>query len=127
MGEYWNLFLDWLNQIGAQNTLRTAPSVEERYANSIRNSNDRYGWYNAESVQQNIPTSTLMNIQRPAKMYRYIPSEGDTVYTEYPDINKRFGYIKPRTASTKRRRGKEYDILKRRFNAAWKLAKDSNE
>ena len=63
---------------------------------------------------------------RPAEIYRYSPEPGDTVYVEKPTrADSKYGLIKrsERRASTKNRRGKEYDVLKRRFETAWNLAK----
>ena len=126
MEEYWNMFLNWL---GAQQKLqpRMAPPAGERYADSSRMYSDSpfftnsMKYNNGESIGviQNTPYTTI-----PAHITRQI-IDNDTIYREKPD-QKRFrlrGFPKERTASNRDKNRKEYDILKRRFDTAWGLAK----
>ena len=107
--------------------LPTAPRAEDRYANSYRIYNDdpyfttsmKYKGADAMGVKQYTPYSII-----PAVITRVIMSDNDTIYRETPD-QKRFKlrrFPKTRTASSKDKNKKEYKILQRRFNTAWKYA-----
>ena len=62
----------------------------------------------------------------PAHILRYIPINGDTTYVELPEAQS-YMFMPTaryeRSASFKNPKGEEYNILKRRFNTAWGLAK----
>lgn len=110
----------------AAKPIDTAPKAEDRYANSTAIPNAKYGWYPAQKVVQNTKSGLMGGGMLPASITRYIQSPGDTVYTELPEAQSRM--FRPtiryeRSASTKNPKGQEYNILKRRFNTAWNLAK----
>lgn len=141
MGDFLNQFLYWLsmNQSENKQLLPRAERAEDRYADSERFTGRVPGkyWfddYNTEGVRQNYngPVGPFMfkSDAMPAEIYRYIPEEGDTVYVEKPTrSDSKYGLIqrKRRKASTKKPKGDEYDILKRRFNTAWNLAKPAQQ
>lgn len=128
MEEYWNQFLQWLGLVGQQQQQpRIAPRAEDRYANSYRH-------YPGDDVfDPMIPGTKHSVIQdttwryRPAWIMRNI-NDGDTVYTENPEQKRRISHqAVKRRASSKDKNRSEYNILKRRFNTAWKLAKEQEQ
>lgn len=144
MEEYWNLFLNWLSSIGQryadyqdqkymnnQKLYPRSPRAEDRYAEST------YGiGYNAsfpmgypiEEIKQDHGDKGFFDTKKPARIYRYINEPGDTVYAEdSPQYDILYGAARrhsTRKASTKRPRGDEYEVLRRRWNIARKLAKE---
>ena len=127
MGEYWNQFLQWLGFVGQQQQQsRIAPRVEDRFANSYR-------YYEGDNVFNTLkyPGSNRGVMQdaawnyRPAWIMRNIDNNGDTLYVENPEQKRGFNRsTKRRSASNRDKNRKEYDILKRRFNTAWNIAKE---
>ena len=111
---------------------RVAPKAEVRYANSKKYTNGD-GIVDANINYQN-PTRVVYQDAPylkyvPASISEVIAAPGDTIYTETPEVQRfaRFGLFRPiprkRSASTLHPNGQEYEILKRRFNTAWNLAK----
>lgn len=108
--------------------LRTAPKVEDRYKNSRKDSVAYLDPYDpnfyGRSVRR-VVTPNNASIQREI----YYPTEGreDTIYTEIPEHKQRLFFLPQ--VNVKPRKGfsyiktPEYEILKRRFNTAWNLAK----
>ena len=152
MEEYWNQFLNWLNSVGYRynNYIRQREAKQDReYQDNMRNypvaprAEDRYAnsWY-GEGTEAHFPMShiteqitqrknpsegiSLFNDFRPSSIYRYVKDPGDTVYVEQTPYETLGGALirnYERRASTKRPRGNEYNVLKRRWNTARKLAK----
>ena len=143
MGEYWNLFLNWLDSVGQryanyqdqaymdrQKLYPVAPKAEDRYANSRYETGYAKGFpmgYSTEEIEQERQRSSIFDQKKGAKIYRYIKEPGDTVYAEdSPQYDALGGLLiskSTRKASTKRPRGTEYETLKRRWKIAKKLAK----
>jgi hypothetical protein len=137
MGDFWDQLMYWLstNQTSNKQLLPRAERAEDRYANSERYFGEQPGKYilgswPTQGVRQNYtgPVGDLMfrSDVMPAEIYRYIPEQGDTVYVEKPTrSDSKYGLIQRRSrkASTKNPKGNEYNILKRRFDTAWRLAK----
>ena len=139
MEEYWNQFLNWINTVGRFASFqpypgnRIAPPAEVRYANSHKIAGSRPGFpmsYDVEGIEADSNggglSSLMSHQQRPAKIIRYITEPGDTVYEEYPESALKYGldYRYSRKASTKKPRGNNYKVLKRRYNTAEQLAKE---
>ena len=137
MGEAWNLFLNWINSIGQQNTssnlqLPVAQPAEERYRGGTRI------YPNYDRVQHDINMKSFDNVYgvaEDAPYPRYIPAEifrmvsgNDTIYREAPRTDK---YKRPfrnrikRKASNKDANLNEYNTLRRRFDSAWNAANDA--
>ena len=112
--------------------LPKAQKAEERYKNSKKYTNGdgiidadiKYSQQPTIRIFQETPYSTI-----PASITRTINSPIDTSYIEVPPIQRfsRLGLFRPwpveRKVSTLNPNGKEYEILKRRFNTALNLAK----
>ena len=108
--------------------LPTAPKAEDRYKNGFRKTNGdpyvdhkiKFSGSNVKAVIADTPYNII-----PAAITQQITKDGDTIYTETPEY-KRFSFrlfpVK-RNASFLNPKGNEYEILKRRFNTAWNLAK----
>ena len=143
MGEYWNLFLNWLDSVGQryanyqdqtymnkQKLYPVAPKAEDRYANSRYEPGYTMGFpmgNPSEEIVQEKKRNGVFDEKKGAKIYRYVKDPGDTVYVEEsPQYDMLGGLLYGRSirkASTKRPRGTEYETLKRRWNIAKKLAK----
>lgn len=125
MGDFFEYFWNWIKSNNPNN--RIAPPAEKRYANSTKGKR-RYAGNEADYVKQS-SNAGIMGSAHPAEILRYLDERGDTVYVETPDDNPSAGrhpYIsirKPRRASSRNKFDNEYDILKRRFNTAYNLAR----
>ena len=81
--------------------------------------------YYGEAIRQ-VSTPNRAKIRQHI-LFRHSPYNNDTIYTEVPEHTKRLPilpqvYIIPRKGFSFAQTP-EYEILKRRFNTAWNLAK----
>ena len=122
MDEYWNNFLNWLNNI-VNPPIRIAPRVQDRYANSYRAYSDD------DVFDPTIPGEkrSVLTKKQPWWRQGFIMqniNDGDTTYTERPNQKMGFNRNRIRKASSKDKDRREYEILRRRFNDAWRIAND---
>ena len=123
----------------AQKGLKTAPKAEDRYAEG----------YNYSQPYMKVVRGKSSGLTHGANIYQFVkeltPYYNDTTYVEIPEHTS-FVNVKPRVAKTnsiedlnspildkngwptgyykfKFNNSPEYEILKRRFNTAWNLAK----
>ena len=126
MEEYWNQFLNWLGFVSQQQQQpRIAPRAEDRFANSRRyyEGDDVFNAIIYPGSNRGVMQDTAWNY-RPAWIMRNI-NNGDTLYVEKPEQKRGFNKdAVRRQARSKDKNRKEYNILKRRFNTAWNLAKE---
>lgn len=116
--------------------LPTAPRAEDRYKNGRKDSVAYLGipmntgtpvdnTYYGESIKQ-VSTPNRAKIRQHI-LFRHSPYNNDTIYTEVPEHTKRLPILPPVNIIPRREisyaKTPEYEILKRRFNTAWNLAK----
>lgn len=108
--------------------LPTAPKAEDRYRNSRRDSIAYFTLTPDElgrSIKR-ITTPSNAKIQREI-IFNRGAKDNDTIYTEVPEHTKRLPFFPPVNIIPRRgfsyAKTPEYEILKRRFNTAWSLAK----
>lgn len=125
MEEWYNNFLSWLDNIMNPPT-RIAPRAEDRYANSYRAYPDDPVFDPAIPGIKHSVITDPRSWWRPGWIMQNIDN-GDTTYTENPQQKMGFNRTIRRSASSKDKNKKEYNILKRRFNTAWKIAKEQKQ
>ena len=113
------------------NKLPNAPKAEDRFKNGVKDSVAYLGvpgkdnTYFGESIKR-VTTPDNAKIQRQV-LFRHYPNDNDTIYREVPEHSKYRiypikTYVQPRQAFSYAK-NPEYEVLKRRFNTAWNLAK----
>ena len=112
------------------NKLPTAPKAEDRFKNGVKDSVAYLGVpgkdnsYFGESIKR-VTTPDNAAIQKQI-LFRHYPHDNDTIYTEVPEHTNRIIFPKVNIQSRKGfsfAKTPDYEILKRRFNTAWNLAK----
>lgn len=114
-------------KLAVQDFNKYAPRTDWRYKNGTRvtdYSND-VKYANNRSTRGVVGTGLNYWDYAYPSIVETVIAPGDTMYVETPEY-ERFslrGNPVRRTASTKNPKGNEYNVLKRRFNEAWDLAK----
>lgn len=114
-------------KLSVQDFNKYAPRTDWRYSNGTRidDYSNNVNYANNSSTRGVVGTGLNYLDYTYPSIVETVIAPGDTMYIETPE-QKRFslrGAPIKRTASTKNPNGNEYNILKRRFNEAWNLAK----
>ena len=124
MEDFFENFWNWL--VNKNQKKRIAPLAKDRYKNSKKLEDSyfrddiKYQSGNNSGVKEDVPY-----LQRTPSIITRQAFDNDTIYRETPG-HERFALIGMpviREASYKNPKGDEYEILKRRLNTAWNLAR----
>ena len=111
--------------------IRTAPLAEVRYKNGVKDSS--FTLTGASALSGDVFLKTTRRVSTPDRakiqreiLHRYPESTSDTIYTEIPEHENRIFLpnvnILPRKGFSFAKTP-DYNVLERRFNTAWNLAK----